>query len=262
MKNRVAHTLVLAVFVIACKWLSDILTMATRAVHGGALPISGAPLRSLLIVLPVLAAAYCLWIWFRKADRSPSWVVFFAATMSALVLVTLPTFIGAYLPLINDYSRLTRSRPTVTAGQKAPAFQAKTVDGRTVDFPGDYKGKIVLLDFWATWCAPCRKELPNVVAAYQQYQTNGFDVLSVSLDEPGNGPALQQFIRDHKMTWSHIYDGGFREAAVAVQYGVHAIPCSVLVDGDTGVILAAGPDVRGPGLTNLLQTALAAKANQ
>jgi peroxiredoxin len=264
MKNKLAHTLVLAVFAIACKWLSAILTLAARAGHGHLL-ISGAPLQPILIVLPVFAATYCLWIWSRKADRLPSWVVFFAATTSILVLLTLMTLIAAYQPVINvmnELDSLRRSRPTAAAGQKAPTFQTKTIDGRLVDFPGDYKGKIVLLDFWATWCPSCRAEVPNVAAAYQQYHTNGFDVLNVSLDKPGNGPALQQFIRDHKMTWSHVYDGGFLEAAVAVQYGVQGIPCPVLVDGDTGVILAVGPDVLSPGLTNLLQVALTAKVDK
>ena len=107
--NKLAHTLVLAVFGIACWFTYGILTVASRAGHGDALPAFTAfciGLRPALVVLPILAAAYCLWILFRKAERLPSWVTFFATTMSVLVLVTLPTLIAAYLPLVNSINHL------------------------------------------------------------------------------------------------------------------------------------------------------------
>jgi thiol-disulfide isomerase/thioredoxin len=150
-------------------------------------------------------------------------------------------------------------RAAVSAGQKAPIFKVKTVYGKPVDFPADYKGKVVLLDFWATWCPPCRAELPHVVAAYQKYHNKGFEVLSVSLDESMQGPALLQFVHDHDMTWPQIYDGQYWRAAVAVEYGVQAIPCPVLVDGDTGTILAVGVDALGASLDHKIETTLAAK---
>jgi len=153
-------------------------------------------------------------------------------------------------------------RSAVSAGQKAPAFQTQTVNGKTVNFPGDYKGKVVLLDFWATWCGPCRRELPNVVATYQQYHAKGFEILSVSLDRRQQGPALLKFVHDHNMTWPQIYDGQYWKAAVAVQYGVQAIPCPVLVDGDTGVIIAQGVGAIGQRLPQLVSTSLAAKARK
>ena len=145
---------------------------------------------------------------------------------------------------------------------RALSFHAKTVDGKMINFPDDYKGKVVLLDFWATWCGPCRAELPKVVAAYNQYHDKGFEVLSVSLDRSKQGPALLQFVKDNSMTWPQIYDGQYWKAAVAVQYGVHAIPCPVLVDGDTGTIIAADTGALGHKLTKALQSALDAKAKK
>jgi peroxiredoxin len=169
--------------------------------------------------------------------------------ISALVVVALSCLAGA--PNV--------PRSAVSVGQKAPPFHAKTVDGKIINFPDDYKGKLVLLDFWATWCPPCRKELPNVVAAYNQYHAKGFEVLSVSLDRPKQGPALLEFVKANGMTWPQIYDGLYWKAAVATQYGVHAIPSPVLVDGDTGAIIAADAEALGSGLTKALQARLETK---
>jgi hypothetical protein len=108
--NKLAHTLVLAVFSIACWFLWALLTFVSRVGHGEALPsftMFCVGVRPVLIVLPVMAAAYCLWIWLRKADCLPSWVGYFATTMSVLVLVMLPTLLAAYLPLVSAINHLT-----------------------------------------------------------------------------------------------------------------------------------------------------------
>jgi thiol-disulfide isomerase/thioredoxin len=155
-----------------------------------------------------------------------------------------------------------KARSAVSAGQTAPPFQVKTVEGQTIKFPGDYKGKVVLLDFWATWCGPCRRELPNVTATYDQYHSKGFEIISISLDRPHEGPNVVKFAKDNNMRWPQVYDGQYWKAAVAVEYGVHAIPCPVLVDGDTGTILAEGPEALGQRLPRQVEKALESKTKK
>ena len=100
--KKFIHALVLAVFGLGCFLVWGILHLAgtARVAHLPGFTTLCISLEPVLVILPVLAATYCLWVWFRKSDRVPSWLGFFATTMSALVLVTLPSLIAAYLPVL------------------------------------------------------------------------------------------------------------------------------------------------------------------
>ena len=144
--------------------------------------------------------------------------------------------------------------PDHRVGNVITAFTADRLDGARVSFPSDYKGQIVLLDFWATWCGPCMKEMPAVIAAYEKFHSKGFDVLGISLDQKDSAEKVKQVTSDKKMTWPQVYDGGFWKAQVAELYGINSIPATYLVDGDTGKVI--GTNLRGEALEAAVEKAL------
>jgi len=116
----------------------------------------------------------------------------------------------------------------------------------------DLKGKVVLLDFWASWCGPCRRENPNVVAMYKKYSADGFEVFSVSLDKAGDGAKWQAAILTDGLIWKyHVSDLAGWGCIAAKDYAVKGIPFTVLIDKE-GKIIAT--NVRGADLQNRLQT--------
>ena len=111
----------------------------------------------------------------------------------------------------------------------------KGKDIKLSDYCG--KGKVVLIDFWASWCGPCRREMPNVVEAYKKYKNKGFEIVGISLDN--NGEAWKKAIEDLHITWPQMSDLKGWESEAAKEYAINSIPHTILVDKD-GTILARG----------------------
>lgn len=136
----------------------------------------------------------------------------------------------------------------VMVGAIAPDFTQNDPEGNPITL-SSFHGKYVLIDFWASWCAPCRQENPNIVAAYTKYKDKGFTVLGVSLDRETGRNAWLKAIKDDQLTWAQVSDLKFWNNEVAKKYGVSAIPRNFLLD-PTGKIIAT--NIRGEELHTTL----------
>jgi peroxiredoxin len=164
----------------------------------------------------------------------------------------LADMVGKFAPEMDKSEYVTQLKTLVQEQKKtaigvvAPDFTMNDTEGKPVKL-SSLRGKVVLVDFWAAWCRPCRQENPNVVKLYQQYHSKGFEILGVSLDQTKED--WLKAIKDDNLTWIHVSDLQYWQNAAARLYGVNAIPQSYLLDKDGKII---GKGLRGEELAKKL----------
>lgn len=151
---------------------------------------------------------------------------------------------------IKDFKAQLDNSKKLAIGQPAPDIKLPTPQGDTVAL-SSLRGKVVLIDFWAAWCGPCRKENPNVVRMYNQYKDKGFEIYGISLDR--SKEAWVKAIEDDRLTWTHVSDLQYFESQAAALYNVQAIPFTVLLDREGNII---AKNLRGKALEEKLEEIL------
>jgi len=188
---------------------------------------------------------------------SPSIIVALSYEMEADEIESmvngLDTSIAA-LPEIKSLKERVAVMKAVAVGQKAPDFTLNDVNGNPVALSSKIGSKLLLIDFWAAWCNPCRQENPNLVKVYNEFHKKGFDVFGVSLDQKKE--AWVKAIADDKLTWIHVSDLQYWNNAAAKLYSVNSIPANFLLD-ETGKII--GKNLRGEALYNKVNEVLGTK---
>ncbi|MBC9914665.1 TlpA family protein disulfide reductase [Chitinophaga varians] len=202
----------------------------------------------------------------QRRERSKQYIAVHPESPVSVDLIADMAVIGEFAPLDSLYRQLKPAAQQTAAGTrlgkrlevlKRSAVGQPMIDFTQADVNGkpvrlsDFKGKYVLLDFWASWCGPCRAENPNVLKAYNTFKNKNFTVVGVSLDDKAD--KWKQAIEQDGMPWMQVSDlKGFRNE-VAQQYGIQAIPCSFLIDPQ-GIIIAK--DLRGAALHTKLAATL------
>jgi thiol-disulfide isomerase/thioredoxin len=141
---------------------------------------------------------------------------------------------------------------SLSVGSTFPDFDKKDLHGKPLSI-ANYKGKVVLIDFWATWCGPCRAEIPNVVATYNKYHSKGFEIIGISLDRESDKAKLESYTKENNMPWQQFFDGKYWQNELSSKYGVNSIPATYLLDGE-GKIIAK--NLRGEKLEEAVAKAL------
>lgn len=155
------------------------------------------------------------------------------------------------IPTVVQLREMVDKMKSVAIGRKAPDFTLNDVNGTPVSLSSKIGSKLLLVDFWAAWCGPCRQENPNVVKVFKEFNKKGFDIFGVSLDQ--NREDWLKAIKDDNLTWTHVSDLQYWNNAAAQLYSVNAIPANFLLD-EQGIII--GKNLRGEELYNRVKELL------
>jgi len=199
----------------------------------------------------------------QKRERANQYITSHPKSAFSLSLVADRAAMGSYKSVAEDFAKLDPIAQKGAEGKRIAErlvvlkrsaigeamlnFTQNDTEGKPVKF-ADFKGKYVLVDFWASWCGPCRAENPNVLKAYHQYKDKNFTVVGVSLDDKGDN--WKKAIKDDAMPWTQVSDLKGWNNEVSTYYGIRGIPSTLLIDPD-GKIIAK--DLRGEILNKKLE---------
>jgi peroxiredoxin len=141
----------------------------------------------------------------------------------------------------------------VVVGKPAPKFSAKSPEGKLISLD-ESLGKVTIVDFWASWCAPCRKENPNVVALYNEYHSKGLNIIGVSLDQ--DAKKWKDAIAKDNLSWIHVSNLKYWDEPIGKQYGISSIPATFILDAKGNIV---AKDLRGDALRAKVKELLDAK---
>ena len=151
-------------------------------------------------------------------------------------------------PVITQLEAKMAAGSALAVGSVFPAIGEADLEGKPLNLAA-YAGKVVLIDFWATWCKPCVAELPNVAAAYEKYHARGFEIIGISLDK--DRATLVSFLQDNHMVWRQYFDGLGWQNKVSTRFGVDSIPATFLLDGEGRIV---AKNLRGAALERKLES--------
>lgn len=146
--------------------------------------------------------------------------------------------------MINQKKAEAKAVANLNIGHVAPEFSAPNPDGKTVSL-SEIKGKVTLIDFWAAWCGPCRRENPNVVKIYDKYHSKGLEIIGVSLDKPNDKARWVKAIADDKLAWHQVSHLNYFNDPIARMYNIQSIPSTFLLDAEGRII---AKNLRGQAL--------------
>lgn len=175
----------------------------------------------------------------------------------ALVIIVVAAVAGAGRYFLAD------ELAPVGLGAKAPEFVAMTLDStpatKTLD---DYKGQVVLINIWATWCGPCRVEMPSIEQLHEAYAAKGLKIVAISVDDPGSDAAIREFTMEYKLTFEILHDPGGQDGKVSRDYQTSGYPETVIIGRD-GVIrrkFLGASNWNSPSNRGLIERLLAERA--